>query len=77
MTYNGWKNRDTWLVSMQINNDYGIYKAAVEFMESYKGRKPYLDFVQDAHLEDSIDGGFYTNSDLSIRELNSMMREMV
>lgn len=25
-TYNGWSNRDTWLVALWLNNDYGNYQ---------------------------------------------------
>jgi len=29
-TYNGWTNRDTWLVPLWIDNDYGTYQAKME-----------------------------------------------
>ena len=25
-TYNGWKNKETWLVNVWLNNDYDLYK---------------------------------------------------
>ena len=25
-TYNGWKNKETWLVNIWLNNDYDLYK---------------------------------------------------
>jgi hypothetical protein len=28
-TYEGWVNRETWNVSLWVNNDYGMYKSMV------------------------------------------------
>ena len=30
MTYNGWKNWETWNVALWLGNDEGLYRAAVE-----------------------------------------------
>jgi len=78
-TYEGWKNRATWNVALFINNDYGLYMAAREFMRQYKGRKPYSDFVRRAGLTNArtMDNFKFNGSRLCYRELNSMMRELV
>lgn len=49
--YNGWKNRQTWNVSLWINNDYSLYMAAVDFMKTYKGKAPYITFIKREGLE--------------------------
>jgi len=33
-TYNGWTNRDTWLVPLWIDNDYSTYQAKLHLLES-------------------------------------------
>lgn len=75
-TYNGWKNKETWLVSLTINNNYGLYQSAREFMKKYKGNKPYRDFVDAERLDIYQDGAMFTNPNLSLSELNFMMKEL-
>lgn len=72
MSYNGWKNRETWEVSMLINNDYNSYILARDFMNKYKGRTPYKDFIKKFE----IFGDKFNNKNLSIAELNFMMWEL-
>ena len=72
MSYNGWKNRETWEVSMLINNDEPLYRAAVEMMRKYTGRTPFKDFVRQYEIL----GDKFTNKNLSIAELNFMMWEL-
>ena len=33
-TYNGWKNRETWLVNLWLTNEQGPYSTLVEIAES-------------------------------------------
>lgn len=76
--YNGWKNYNTWNVALWINNDYGLYQSAREFMRSYKGRSPYTDFIEWAGLDGkkTLDGAKWAGRDLDLRALNSVMREL-
>ena len=78
MSYNGWKNRETWNVALWIGNDEGLYRAAKEFMGTYKGRSPYREFVSYACLEGKKtgDGVRWLDAKLAMSELNNMMREM-
>ena len=32
MTYNGWRNRSTWLIPLWTDNDYETYKLKVELL---------------------------------------------
>ena len=77
MGYNGWKNRETWNCMLRINADEPLYRAAVDFMRSYKGRKPYRDFVE-ATLESPAtpDGISWLSRKLDYRALNAAMREL-
>lgn len=76
--YNGWKNRSTWNVSLWIANDYGLYKAAVEFMKTYKGRRPYVNFIDYVGLrhDKTPDGIMWISRLLGYEELNKFMEEL-
>jgi len=77
-TYNGWKNRQTWNVSLWINNDEPLYRSAVEFMRNYKGRRPYSAFVENMGLvhDSTPDRISYSGTKLDRVALNEMMREL-
>lgn len=80
--YNGWKNRATWSVAMNINGGAGewLYRAAVEFMRANPApRTPYKSFVMHMGLWDdrTAEGFKYLSKSLDYKELNDMMREMV
>lgn len=75
--YNGWNNRGTWNVALWINNDESIYKGAVEFMKDYKGKQPYVDFLESCGLDTqkTPDGFEYVNEERDYEALNKMMME--
>ena len=79
MSYNGWKNYETWNVALWIGNDETLYRAACAFMTEYEGEKPYEDFVHSHGLagNETPDGVRWLSSDLSTDELDRMMRELV
>lgn len=78
-TYNGWKNRQTWNVSLWISNDESLYNAARNFAIKHKGRgKLYAKFIKSYGMEkdrtpDRI--GYLTNI-LDYKALNEMMEEL-
>lgn len=84
--YNGWKNYETWNVSLWINNDYGLYTLARNFMQDYSGHKPYKDFLTYAELVEhnecydridrTPDGVPWESDKLGYKELNEMMWEL-
>lgn len=76
-TYNGWKNRQTWNVALWIGNDEGLYRAAVEHMQRFKGGNAYDSFIRSMGMEGdrTPDGIAWLGSRLDFRALNEMMRE--
>lgn len=75
--YNGWKNYDTWNVMLWINNDEWLYGSLIEFLNSYKGKSPYKDFIAylDLTNERTPDGVKWISSKLDYRALNGAVRE--
>lgn len=79
MAYSGWKNYQTWNVSLWINNDEPLYRAAVEFMKKYKGKAPYAAFIRSQGMtqDKTPDGVKYISTRISYKELNKMMQELI
>lgn len=76
--YNGWKNYSTWNVALWINNDESLYRQACEYIESYKGNKPYVSFIRWAGLdkEKTQDNIQFVSRLLDYEALNEMMKEL-
>ena len=75
-TYNGWKNYFTWNAALHIDNEYNEYLSAREFMQTYKGRAPYVDFIKTYGLTKTFDGVNFLDKRISRREMNQYMREL-
>lgn len=78
-TYSGWKNRQTWNVALWIGNDEPLYRAAVDFMRGYNGRRPYSRFIEHEGMcgQRTPDNIAWDGSKLDRVALNEMMRELV
>lgn len=81
-TYNGWKNRQTWNVSLWINNDEYLYNLAVKFMNDSQipdYRKTYKRFIICSGLAEdrTPDNIKFLGTRLDYKALNEMMKEMV
>ncbi len=76
--YNGWKNRQTWNVSLWINNDEGLYNMLVKYVDQAK-RPTYLGFIRWAGLEGqrTPDNISFSGTRLDYRALNEMVREVM
>jgi hypothetical protein len=78
--YNGYKNYDTWNVSLWINNTEHLYLGAVEFMKDVNPLKdPYKGFVISCGLsaQETADGIAYMSDALDYDQLDEMMRELI
>lgn len=77
--YNGWRNWSTWNVSLWIQNDEGLYRAACNFMQTYKGRRPYSSFIRYMGMENdrTPDRIKWLSTRLDYKELNEMMFELI
>ena len=77
---NGWKNRQTWNVSLWINNGEALYRKAVDFMKTHIGCKsPYKAFIKFAGLENEKTGDGYRwiSKALDYKALDDMMQELL
>lgn len=82
--YNGWKNRQTWNVSLWINNDEGLYNAARDFMNRRlaKGKShvgSYSAFIRSEGMsqDKTPDGIKWLGTRLDYKALSEMMTELV
>ena len=64
-TYNGWTNRETWLVSLWLNNDPGSYallSEALELKESNFIKAEWLDNrLRDEMYDLSLDASLWSD----------------
>ena len=76
-TYNGWKNRQTWNVSLWINNDESLYRAAVEYVRQTK-RPTWRGLVKWLGLEGqrTPDRIAWDGTRLDYAALDEMLQEM-
>lgn len=77
MTYNGWKNRETWNVALWINNDEPLYRAAVEYVRQV-ARPTWRGLIAYLGLEErrTPDGIAWDGTRLDYATLDEMLEEM-
>jgi len=67
---NGWKNYETWNVSLWINNEEGLYNIAL----AMPGFQSFVNFMNDCGSFETQDGVNWSDADYC--ELQSMFNEM-
>lgn len=73
MTYNGWKNWETWNVSLWINNDEGLYREARRYR--HQGYKAFAQSIAEI-MPQTPDGVAWDDRDLDIDALDEMLLEL-
>ena len=81
MTYNGWKNRATWNVSLWIQNDESLYMQAVSYVDRAEvtgKRVTWGGFCEYAQLKDARtpDGYKFDGKGLDVVALAQMLKEL-
>jgi hypothetical protein len=54
-TYNGWANRETWLVSLWLNNDSGLYEILGEAISGDESKFDRSEWLKSEILEEMYD----------------------
>jgi hypothetical protein len=75
--YNGWKNYETWLVALWINNDQGTQEIALDMARQYKGME-HENYELSHALKDWIEeqNPLSDNADLFTDLLNAALSEV-
>ena len=79
--YNGWKNRQTWNISLWINNDEPLYRSAVAYVKDIKGKgkvPTYSGFIKREGLanERTPDNISFSGTRLDRKALDEMIQEL-
>jgi len=72
MSYNGWKNYQTWNVALWIGNDEGLYRLAL----SCNDYEQFREEMREAGLLETPDNVAYNDSGLDIDALNRTIKAM-
>ncbi len=74
--YNGWKNYETWNVSLWINNTYDLCKMREEY--AFQSNATYKGFIELVELNGSTsDGTKWLDENLDYDALDEMIREVL
>ncbi len=72
MSYNGWKNRETWNVALWIGNDEGIY----EFAKECGTYENFVKQMREVGMTETPDRVAYNDSGLDVERLDEMIRDL-
>ena len=79
--YNGWANYETWNVSLWIQNDYGMYKTAQEWVNERLLDKQSIDYdvfkytMIEMFGDKTKDGVSWDDDNLNREELSELLEE--
>ena len=71
-TYNGWKNYETWNVSLWIQNDEGLYSCAQDAPNYYE----LAAFFLNNGVEETPDGVDFKDEALDYEALNEVVKSI-
>ena len=72
MSYNGWKNRETWNVALWIGNDEGMY----EFAKECGTYANFVEQMREVGITETPDRVAYNDSGLDVERLDEMIRDL-
>jgi len=75
MAYNGWKTYETWNVALWLGNDEGLYRLMLEVARAGGRYRDLVAALDELGITRTGDHVSYRDRRLSLRELNSMMKE--
>lgn len=79
MSYNGWKNYETWNVALWIQNDESLYELARECRRKIAPYEAFRIRIQEFGVQigyQTPDGVAWNDSSLDIEALDEMMGEL-
>lgn len=82
-TYNGWKNYETWNISLYINNEYAIYKTACDWVTERKklglvvSYNAFIPVLEQYFTKITPDGVSWMEPIADTDELGEMLLELV
>lgn len=82
-TYNGWTNYETWNVSLYINNEYGMYMTALDWVKDRLWNNEAVSYDDFRHTltelfgDKTPDGVSWDDVNLNREELSEMLLELV
>ncbi len=74
MTYNGWKNYETWNVALWVSNDVKFYFIAKE--QAFEGYESFVQTMRDLDILETPDEVSWTDSALDIPALDELLNEL-
>ena len=80
MSFNGWKNYETWNVWLWITNDRPLYDAMMEYIAeygkraSYHGFHTYLHYAENDETPDRVE---WWDTSIDTESLDEAIQEMV
>ena len=82
-TYQGWTNYGTWNVALYINNEYGMYMTALDWVKHQLWYDASVDYDIFRHTMTELfgdktpDGVSWNDQCLDHQELSEMLQELV
>ena len=82
-TYNGWTNYETWNVALYINNEYDLYKMALDYVKQCDRLGEWVEYKQlvdviKMHMGNKTpDGVKWDDNKVDYDEMDIMLKELI